>query len=232
MKLLHVKQARSIWLFDVADLNPSGADLMEDLIDFIKERYEFANASDYKELISKAGAGKQDSLSFQRGSFQFSDDSFIEVSSLAVHNDGIVADTVASTEVSDQFAKDLLVSVAEAFDLPYEPSMIRARLYSSTLVVQSEIDLRTTLPGLSGVAASMSEALVDPLRPFQPAGLAFWTDPNDNGAHKTFTFVPQVGRLLSERRYFSEAPLQTSEHLRMLSELEDALTKMQPPAQP
>ena len=46
MKRIHTKLARSIWLFDVRDLNPKGKDVLGDLVGWIKDAYAFAVAPD------------------------------------------------------------------------------------------------------------------------------------------------------------------------------------------
>src|SRR5262245_56703606 len=134
MKLLHVKQARAVWLFDINDLNPRGEDFAEGAIQFIRDRYSFNSGPDYRDVASKAGTPNGISLEFKRGRFQAETGASIEITNLNIHSDGIVVDTVSSTHESERFAADLLESAAAALDLTYEPSMIRARLYISTVV--------------------------------------------------------------------------------------------------
>jgi hypothetical protein len=233
MKLIHVKQARCVWIFDLQDLNPKGKDVLEDLVDWIKETYSFAVAPDLDKVMpppSKETTGNLSSsgLIFQRGRFQAREDSFIEIVSLTLFNDGIVIDTTSSTQEGDQFAADLLSRAAKEFVLAYEPEMIRKRLYVSTLIVRSEISLSTVHPALAAFGERISKALANGVAPqfqFQLAGLAFWTEPNDSGVHKTFSFMPQAGKSLAEHRYYSEAPLKTEDHLRLLEDFERLLAK-------
>jgi hypothetical protein len=227
MKLIHVKQARSVWLFDIADLNPTGEDLTEDLIDWIKETYDFANGPDIKEVLAKAGTNNAIALTFQRGRFQTSEDLAIEIVNLTIHNDGIVVDTVSSTQEADRFAGELLESATKTFGLAYEPSMVHRRLYISTLIVKLDVDFHLVHPGLAAFAEKrIPEVLGNESTPlFQFAGIQFWSDPNDGGVHKTFSLMPQAGKPLSEHRYFSESPFTTQEHLRLLEDLEKLLAQ-------
>jgi hypothetical protein len=225
MKLLHVKQARAVWLFDVNDLNPKGEAFVDELIDFIKERYSFATVPDYKDVAQKAGTPQATSLRFQRGQFH-SDSGPLEIVFLEVHSDGVVVETIASTEESEHILADLLVSAAETFELAYDPTIVRSRLYISSVIVSMNIDWAKVNPALTTFAENASRALDSgTVRQFRPAGLQFWTDPNDAGTHRTFTLVPQIGRALSEQRYFSEAPLRTEDHLRLLGELAGFLSQ-------
>jgi hypothetical protein len=102
--------------------------------------------------------------------------------------------------------------------------MIRKHLYISTLIVRSDVSLKTFNPKLAAFADRISEALGNGGSPtsskFQFAGLVFWTEPNDNGVHKSFSLMPQQGKTFSEHRFYSEAPLKTEDHLRLLEELE------------
>jgi hypothetical protein len=223
MKLIHVKQARSVWLFDVSDLNPKGKDFTEGLVGWIKNRYSFATAPDLKDVLAKAGTKDATGLIFKQGRFQTMESSFSEIVSLAIHNDGLVVDTTSSTKETDRFLADLLGAAAKEFNLAYDPEIVRKRLYVSIVIVKSEMDLRTIHPGLAAIGKRISAALGNGAAQFELAGLAFWTEPNDNGVHKTFTLMPQAGKSFSEHRYFSEAPLQTEDHLRVLEDIERAL---------
>jgi hypothetical protein len=224
MKLIHVKQARSVWLFDVSDLNPKGRDFAAELVGWIKDRYSFVVTPDVKEVLSKAGTGNASGLIFKQGRFHTPEDSFIEISSLAIHSDGIVVDTTSSTQESDRIIADLLSAAAKEFGLAYDPQIVRKRLYVSTIIVKSEMALGTIHAGLTAFAERVSAALGNgPAPSFQLAGIAFWTEPNDNGVHKTFTLMPQAGKSFSEHRFYSEAPLQTDDHFRLLEDLERVL---------
>jgi hypothetical protein len=225
MKLLHVKQARAVWLFEIQDLNPKGKDFIEELVDWIKESYSFIVAPDAKDVLSKAGKPDSPGLIFKRGHFQVREDLFIEISSLAIHSDGVVVDTVSSTEDSELFLKDILESASKEFGLAYDPAIIRKRLYISTVIAEMDLPIEKVHPGLGSFADKISDALGNGSSRFHPAGFAFWTDPNENGQHKTFTVAPQLGRSLTERRFFSESPLKTGDHLRLLTELEQVVSK-------
>ncbi|MCC6366502.1 MAG: hypothetical protein IT165_23540 [Bryobacterales bacterium] len=226
MKLLHVRQARSIWLFDIQDLNPRGKSVLGAVVDWIGGRYSFADTPDLEKILKEGSTDLPSAgLVFQRGSFQAREDLFLDINCFTIYNDGVVVDTAASTQDGDQFLGDLLAGLAREFGLTYDPAMIRKRLYLSTLIVQLQITLDAGYPELASFAGAISEAVHEASSPFRFAGISFWTEPNDAGNSKTFSLMPQAGRPFAENRYFSEAPLKTDDHYRLLEELEKTLTK-------
>jgi len=229
MKIKNVKLARTIWLFDLQDLNPSGKDVAEDLFEWVKDSYHFAAAPDIAALLAaaksnQATVGTQHLATgavCERGHFQAREEVFIEISKLTIHNDGIVIDTTSSTGDGDQFARDLLESAAREFSLTYDEETVRKRIYLSELIVRSRISLDLINPRLAAFATRISEAFPKESRPeFQIGGIQFWSEPNDASAHRLFTLERQAGKTFAECRYYSQAPLQTTEHFRLLQELE------------
>jgi hypothetical protein len=231
MKIKNVKLARAIWLFDLQDLNPTGKHVVEDLFEWIKDSYRFAVTPDISALSAaaksnQAGVGTQPITGavFERGHFQASEEAIIEISKLTIHNDGIVIDTTSSTMDGDQFARDLLDSAAREFSLAYDVETVRKRIYLSELIVRSEISLDLIDPRLAAFATKISEAFPKESRPeFKVGGLQFWSEPNDAGTHKLFTLERQAGKTFAERRYYSQAPLETMEHFKLLQGLEQTV---------
>ncbi len=230
MKIKSVKLARSIWLFDLQDLNPSGKDLTQDLFDFIKDAYGFVVAPDLNALLvasksNQTGADNSPAIVFERGHFQTREEVFIEIAKLAIHNDGIVVDTPSSTADADRFAQDLLQSATREFSLAYDDEeTVRKRIYVSELIVHSELSWDAINPRLAAFASRVSESLSEGTNPqFRIGGLQFWTAPNDAGKHRLFTLERQAGKAFAEHRYFSQAPLQTDKHFKLLQELEQVV---------
>jgi hypothetical protein len=236
MKIIQVRLARSIWLFDLGDLNPRGKDISEDLIDWIKDNYDFKIAPDPRVIaggVSAAPAvpGNQapSGIEFQRGHFQAREEIFIEINKLTLYNDGIVIDTSSSTADSDRFAQDLLQSAARDFALAFDDETVRKRLYLSELIVRSELSFDLINPRLAAFSRRIEESMIEVPKPqFQIGGLSFWSEPNDAGQHRVFALERQLGKAVEDRRYFSRAPLTTDEHFKLLKELEQILTEHKP----
>jgi hypothetical protein len=232
MKLLHTKLARSIWLFDILDLNPKGKALLGELLTWIEDTYNFAVAPDSDNPVPNTPSpGVQQAQTppllaaggflFQRGSFQAREDIFIAISNLTIYDDGIVVDTTSSTDDADQFADTLLKSAASEFKLQYDPDMIRRKLYLSELIFRSDMVLDSLNPRLCTFANSLPKTLINdlPLH-FGVGSVQFWSEPNDAGLHRVVKVEKQLGKASSERRFYSDAPLQTRAHLGVLEEFE------------
>ncbi|HYL36805.1 MAG TPA: hypothetical protein VEV17_12900 [Bryobacteraceae bacterium] len=220
MKLLSIITARSLWFFDVQDLNPRGKDLTEDLIDWIKEGYNFTGAPDASTVATELSAGK--GLAFTGGSFQAREEFFVPVN-FTMFSDGFLGETKSSTHDSDAFLEDLLTSASKEFGLSYEPSMILRKNYVSEMIVRPD----RTLAGLNPKLKEFSNRLksLTPNAPdFEVAGLSLWTSPPVAGSRPfIFSFERQANKPFQERRYYSQAPVQTEDHIKLLEEFEQIL---------
>src|SRR5580704_17868259 len=106
MQLLSVGLARSIWLFDINELNPTGKSIFPDILAWLGEEYCFQT---FPRAIAEIDKEKKGYL-FKTGEFQTGADT-INVN-LSIFGDGIVAETWASTGKGDSFLEDILRSAA------------------------------------------------------------------------------------------------------------------------
>jgi hypothetical protein len=223
MKLLSIKQARSIWLFHLMDLNPRGLNLLT-LIPPIITKYKFQLFPNKPEEL---GFGKEiKEIKFSGGTFQKDPKHDIGVD-LNLYNDGLVVDTRSSTDDSDAFLNEFLDWISTEFDLiPYQ-EILRSKLYLSELWVQTDKSLNTLNPKLENFAKRLTSLIVGhghhPIL-FETSGITFWTDPSVINPPGPFRFERTLDIPFSENRYYSAAPLQTNVHLEMLMELESILT--------
>jgi hypothetical protein len=161
---------------------------------------------------------------FRQGRFEVRPKASVEIGSLTLFNDGMVIDTISTTENADLFATHLLESAARQFGLTYQPEMIRRRAYVSELIVTSDVALDSVNPRLGAFASRISQFAPDrPKLEFKLSGFSFWSEPNEQGIHNVFTFEREIGKFSSEKRYNSRAPLPTRDHLNLLQELERAI---------
>jgi hypothetical protein len=222
MQLIAVKQARSIWLIYLADLNPRGHNLFP-LVPLIIAKYNFLlfpNPNKLEEFDLQKG------IKFANGGFQKDQQNNIEVN-LTIYNDGFIADTRSSTKDSDAFLDDFLTYLAEEFNLvPYQ-KIIRTKSYVSELFVRTDKSLNALNPKLEKFAKRLTSLIEGhshhPIA-FETTGITFWTDPTITLPPGPFRFERIIDIPFSENRYYSAAPLQTEIHLELLEELENILS--------
>lgn len=218
MELLNIVRARSVWLFDITDLNPRGKNVEEDLIVWLKDAYSFSKAPSSPQDLDESKA-----LVFTGGNFQARDEYFINVE-LRIYSDGVIADTRSSTEDSDAFLKDVLESVTKEFHLSYSPEIIRKKLYTSEVNVRTKCNLNRLNPKLTELNQKFGTMIGRDQ--VELAGISFWTDQVilQPQVPLQFRFERKINTPFSENRYYSSAPVQTSQHLELLTDLEKIIT--------
>lgn len=220
MELLNIVRARSIWLFDLRDINPRGKYLELALISWLKDYYTFTKyPSSLTDIDQTRGSG----LVFSGGSFYLREDLPLNVD-LSIYNDGLVGDTRSSTSDTDAFVANVISSAVEKFDLVFHQEMIRRKLYVSELHVRSNRPLSRINPRLETFTSRLASLMgTQKDARLEPSSIGFWpAEPAPEGALR-FIFERQLNTSASEQRYYSSAPLQTDDHLQLLNEFEDLL---------
>jgi hypothetical protein len=220
MKLLYVEIARTIWLFDASTLNPQGLSL-DPMLKGINERYGFAkspkNALDFN---------SQGALAFEQGSFNNSQGKAVAVT-LTIYSDGLVADTQSNTRDATEFLNELCASATKEFGL-VDPSSGTLRTgFFSQLDVRFDKPLISLNPKLEAIL-EMLEAQCNPVdtkrRKFTVGGIGIWTeDMSLPGSPAAFRLERKWGTPWDTNHYFSTAPLETNDHLQVLTEIEKIL---------
>ncbi|MGC1416473.1 MAG: hypothetical protein WA817_14400 [Candidatus Acidiferrum sp.] len=218
MELLNVIKARSVWLFDINDLNPRGKAVFPELIEWLKDNYSFS-----KVPASPADYDETKALAFLDGHFQVKEEIFISVD-LRIYSDGLIADCRSSTADSDEFLMDVMDSAKQEFTLAYGSDIRRRTVYGSELTVRSERNLNALNAHLTEFCARLSALTNTQSRaPFETFGISFALDPSTPTGLLQFKIERKINTPLSEGRYYSIAPLKTEEHLALLDEFEGLL---------
>jgi hypothetical protein len=218
MKVLYVQGAKATWLFDTRLINPLGLEL-KSLFTSLKDRYEFAKAPAHEHERSDKGA-----FVFSGGFFAISDEKLSV--SLTVFRDGIVAESASNTGHATAFLEDLRdFSLGIGYSIP-PPSSI-SKGFSSTLVLETDVELLRINPKLLPLIQFIQSKLVSldgKPREFEFSRIAFASeDLSKPFAPTAFTFERRLEQPFSANRYYSEAPLQTNEHIELLDKLEAIL---------
>jgi hypothetical protein len=214
MKLLSVQLARTIWAFDVSEINPRGKNIFSDLVPTLIETYDFKKSP-------QEGGDFSQGMVFTLGTFTNRNHDRVQVG-LTIWSDGIAADTYSSTRDSDEFldgALKILPELGYAFD----PAMIRRKTYNSQIFVRCQKNLSALNPRLDAFARKISIAVGQETL-FGCAAVEFWPDPAQAFKPVNFSFQKRQGDALASDRYWSQAGLPTDKHLELLEELESILS--------
>ncbi|MGH9621792.1 MAG: hypothetical protein ACRD45_19065 [Bryobacteraceae bacterium] len=182
-----------------------------------KERYNFQI---YPKTIEEMNEQDAKGIVFEGGSFPFGDKHYT-IAKVTTYGDGIVVDSGLSTDLSEAFLADVLSFLSSEFGLTYRPEMIYRKIYTSELIVRTDKDLDGLFSRLSGVREKL-RLLTG--QDFQPAGFGFSIDLTVTTARSAaFRFERELNKPFDQHRYYSSAPLRTSDHEDLLAEMEALL---------
>jgi hypothetical protein len=214
MNVLFVGLARTIWLFEFALLNPTGMSL-KGVMEEIGKRYQFA-----KTPKNELDFDEQRSLSFKSGTF-LGQRKVPALVALNIYSDGIVADTMSSTDESTEFLTDLAKWLSDTYGLNVPKE--RKVNYLSQIDFQMEATLVDLNPRLRPLLKQV-EGRIGSKSPLDVASIQFWTEefgkPGTPAAIKVERKIPAP---FSADHYFSQAPMPTKEHIALLNEFEALL---------
>lgn len=215
MNVLFVGLARTIWLFELALLNPKGISL-RGVFEEIGKRYRFAKAP-----ANEIDFDEQRSLAFKAGTFTGARKIPVIVG-LNVYNDGLVADTVSSTDETTEFLTDLASWLSDTYGLivPKE----RKVNYLSQIDFRSEVSLTNLNRQLGTFAENLQNLRRSADNNYEVGSIQFWTeDIGKPGSAAPVKIERKITAPFSANHYFSQAPLPTTDHIRLLTEFEAIL---------
>jgi hypothetical protein len=224
MQLLNVGVAKSVWLFDINDLNPTGRMIYPEFLNWLGEKYSFQSYPKSVPEMQKAAEGednKNKGIAFKTGTFKSAN------VNLSIHTDGVVVETWTSTEISDEFIEDALQAAVSEFKLYFSPEIVRKKVYYSELNVRLDIPLaniNTKITGYSRFLTGLFER--HNLPPFEMIGISFAPDANASSYKPPgFVIERKSGAPFSENRFWSKSPFPTQAHLAALAAFEEQVLK-------
>jgi hypothetical protein len=219
MQKISVGLARSIWLFDINELNPAGKSIFPDILVWLGEKYSFQT---FPKSIADLDETKKGYL-FKTGVYQ-SDEGAITVN-FSIFGDGVVAETWSSTENGDAFLEELLRSAAIKYGLAYKPDTIRVKQYISELTVQLDHALSDINPKITRFCETLNGIFArHHLAPFEMTGMIFAPDVLATSYKPPGLLIERkTGAAFTANRFWSKSPFTTREHLFALEEFEKLL---------
>lgn len=217
MQRSSVLLARAVAWVESSDLNPIGRVPYPRLAEALVQRYNFqtypTKAEDFDEAKGVVFAG---------GS---AGETVIEQA--VIYSQGLVLDTRTSTDESKRVLEEALTWAAARFGLHFGPGLIRGWNFVSQVVFRSEMVLAMLHPAVqkllkhveAGVRGTDAEGLK-----YEVTNLGFNYDRLlRKNALVGFTIQRRVEQPFSEQKFFSEAPLPTDTHWKLLEEFEKDL---------
>src|SRR6266478_6582675 len=213
MNVLFVGLARTAWVFDLSLLSPGGMSL-RGVIEELAKRYNFAKAPK-----NELDLDDQRSLAFRAGTFVGARKVPIVVG-LNIYSDGWTADTMSSTDESTEFLNDVTKWLEQTYKLTIPKHTVN---YLSQIDFQSEAPLMNLNPFLKPYVETIQERIGSKSQ-LDVAAIQFWAeDFGKPGAPAAFRIERKISAPFSANHYFSQAPLQTIDHINSLKEFEDRL---------
>ena len=214
MKILAVNSARSIWLVSTLRLNPRGRSLVPAVVG-LAERYKFSKLPPANSLATQPL-----DLKFEGGVFVASDETPLAVS-LSILDDGMIAETRASTDESDKFLEDALSWASTEYGLPDYSELGIQRLYASELTVQLDLSANLFSQKFSGYTDRLRGGVSNnPRIPMELTALHFGPDPSLTKRVAPFKVERLANVPFDRKEYYSVAPVPTSEHIELLQAME------------
>ena len=225
MKIVKFESARVTWLFPLEEFVPVAGANNPSVISQLAARYNFSIVPSITTQESMAKNG----LPFGMGHFAVNDANFA-VTDFVVYNDGIVA-VAEKTDWAEAFLEDVTNWVKQSFGFRDVTSGVR-RLYGSTIIADFEAPLSRIVAGYEIISKLITDRTVTILpepKAMQFSRLEFEVDKTTVAgqlAFPKFILERRAGVKFAQERYYSVAPMHTSDHLTVLEQIEKVAAAM------
>ena len=221
MQLLAISLARLTALTDLNEWNPQSRVPLREFLQAFVERYGFLKSPQTIEEYD-----------LQKGAvFQYGRMGAVDFS-VTLFSRGIVVDTRSSTEDAEKFLSDAEEWAEQFFGVEHSTNRISRKLFLSELSLYSDVPFELLNPKLKALATRLGEVVSSYLREpqnFELFGLSFSVDPPTRLGPLTLRIERLPGEPFWENKYFSSAPLPTTEHLAFLTEFESIFKETRSP---
>jgi hypothetical protein len=214
MQLASVLLARATAWIEPIDLNPKGSAFYPEIAKALVARYRFQQFPTKPDDFDETKGVK-----FALGKIG---DSAID--QVVIYAYGIVLDTRASTAESRRLLEDALQWASKELGLVYQPSMIKRWQYASQVTFYSDTGLTTNCPAFRNLAENVKKSVQDVMGENLNHELTGVLIDYDQLERKhplgRFSIQRRDNTPFSEKKYFSDAPLPTDVHLKILQQFE------------
>jgi hypothetical protein len=219
MQLTAVLLARAVAWVESLELNPRGKAYYPAITEALVRRYGFAKFPQ-----------KPEDYDENRGvTFVYGRDGDAVIEQVQIYTHGIVLETRSSTDESKHLLERSLEWASKELGLVYSPQMVTRWQYYSQLTFTSHMNLTGSHPALSNLASNITQSLKNILGEdlkYEATNIVFnfdlMTRKNPLGA---FTIQRRENTPFAENKYFSDAPLPTDVHIKLLEQFERDLNQ-------
>jgi hypothetical protein len=227
MDIRQVLLARTIQFFRI--IGSSG--YLPEIVQKTKNRYEFVVAPRNEDILPQSPKAPDQpkptdqpkGVEFKHGRLKNTEGRAVIIQQFSMFADGIVVDTTTSTEDSDLFVSDFVSWVQIEFSLELK---LGRKLYISQLEIQAAAPLEIYSPTFKRVGKTVTELIHNYGLDVAPYQFSIVTLNFDQiGAVPPYPIPFQIERRINvpykENMWFSQAPLRTKDHIKVLHELEN-----------
>jgi len=214
MEITAVMLARVVAFIEVQELNPKGKAYYPDIAAALVKKFNFQVYPTKPEDFDEAKG-----VRFAEG--KFTDGT---VDQLQIYTHGLVLDTRLSTDVSEKLLYDTLAWTKSELGLHFDERMIKRRGYGSQLTFESEMKMSKINRAVGEIADAISSKLSATMGQtviYEPTGLLFNLDQSVTKLMPgAFSIERRAEIPFSDKKYFSNAPLETQDHIELLKTFE------------
>lgn len=218
MENVTVLLARASAWVEPTDLNPRGAVFYPALVDALVERYGFLKYPRKPEDFDESKG-----VTFADGRFK---GAIIE--QFVIFTYALLLDTRVSTQESKRLLEEAL-EWSSTLGINYKPGMVKRWNYLSQLTFTSKAPFTETSPALGRLADRVTKQVGEITGEALKYELAIVAIDHDPLVRKhllgRFSIQRRENTPFSEGRYFSDAPLHTDSHIKLLEQFESEISR-------
>jgi len=217
MEITAVLLARIVAFIEVQELNPKGKAYNPDIAAALVKRFNF-----------QVYPTKPEDFDESKG-VQFAEGKFAEgtIDRMQIFTHGLMVDTRLSTDVSEKLLYDTLHWTKSELGLHFDERMIKRKGYGSQLTFESEMKMSQLNPEVGRISEAISSKLTAAMGQtvtYEPTALLFNLDQSQSKLMPgVFSIERRADIPFSDKKYFSNAPLATRDHIELLKAFETSM---------
>lgn len=214
---------------NIDEMSPQGGIHTPDILPMLAERYTFAFRPQLGDSLEQF---RQNGMKFEMGKFVHDERESV-ITDFTIWNDGFVV-TATTTEDAESFLVDVLTWGKQKLNLRIDLGALGLRAYRSQVAVEFDRSLAQMLISLEPISNAYSEALRNAyddgeFPDTQVTSLKIDYDhavaPSAFQTFSPFIIERRENHRFTDSVFWSQAPLQTKEHVKLLENFERLMSR-------